>query len=1067
MGIVPSHEEPRPRAGERRHLTVLFCDLVGSSRLTEQLDDEIWNEIVSAYHRTCEAVVRRFDAYVAEKPGDGLIAYFGWPVAHGDDAYRAVRTGLGIIDAMQTLNAQLEREQAVTLRVRIGIDTGTVVVGNVNEDRKEERATGSALNVASRLQGIAAPDTVVVSESTFNLVGPYFIHEDLGPQRLTNIATAVRAHRMIAQSAVEHRLEAAGNRGLTPLVGRESEVEELLNLWDRVAGGRSQVAFIKGEPGVGKSRLVKVVRQQIAHSIEFRCSPYDSHSALFPVVRHLERWLGLEQLENADKKLERLEHKVRELGFSVPDVVPLLVSQFRLALPGDWPEKLSSQKQRHQTLNILAEWLLKEAEQNPLMAVCEDLQWADPSTLEWLGLVIERAASADTPLLMLMTYRSDEFQPPWTGLASTIEIALRHLERPHVEEMIRRITSGRSLPLELVDQIVEKTDGVPLFVEELVQALIDSGFVRAEGDRFVMARPSALLAIPATLEDSLMSRLDRLGPAKAIAQRGAVLGRTFSQDLIRAVLDQDARDEGKGAEAWDHAERCLTQLVEAGVLLQGRTAPTIYEFKHALIQDAAYQSLLKKTRQAYHLQTARVLETEFVHITEAQPELVARHYTEAFQLDRALDYWQKAGERARDRSANREAIHHFAEGLEIIEKLPESEARDLRELGLLIAGITPLIAIKGYNADEAAATLNRALELGRKLGEVTRLFPALYGIWVNRLVDGKYKESLQLGEDFLREAENQDRAPRLIGHRLCGVSLFSLGDLSGASDHLQQSLTLYDRELHAGLKYQGFAQDPRGACEAFMSMVQWLRGCPDEAADWSRRSVEHAKEALHSNTWGYVYCFGRLTSEVFRRDVIDLERHASDLIEFSTKEKLPVWFAYASIFHGWALVHIHSVEDGIAEMKQGLADLDSLHMGFMKSLLLWLLADGYARLGRAEDGMAALDAAWSFAEATGEAFWMAEVQRLKGVLILRAAEGLPDGKCRDAEVCFQKAREIASCQGARALELRAAISLSQLWRAARPLEALEILQKAYEAFTEGLDTVDLLEARQVLDQLPA
>lgn len=1051
----------------------MFCDLVDSSLLAGELDPEDWSDIVSAYHETCEEAVRRFDSYVAEKLGDGVVAYFGWPAAHEDDAYRAVRTALSVIEAMQGLNARLERDRDIRLQVRIGIDTGTVVVGIVGGDPMEGRATGNALVLASRLQGIAGPDTVVISGTTANLVRDRFAVEPLGLQSLKNVSNAVEAYRVIEELRVDDRLEAVGNRGLTPLTARESELEVLLDLWDRAAAGQSQVAWISGEPGIGKSRLVKVLRQSIGNNLEFRCSPYDSHSALFPVLRRLERLLGFEQLEKAGDRLERLADKLEDLGFSVPDVVPLLASQFSLPLTGVVGSNLSAGAKRQQTFDVLVDWLVREAERRPLMTVWEDLHWADPSTIELLDLVIDRAANTGVPLLTVMTFRSGEFQPPSTALAGATEVTLGRLERQDVEKMIERITDGRSLPQEVVDQIVEKTDGVPLFVEELVQTIIDSGFIRDEGDHFVIARPLTEMAIPATLEDSLMSRLDRLGAAKVIAQRGAILGRAFSQDLMRAVLDTDARNAPERAEGWRRAEECLAQLVDAGVLFQRRTAQTTYEFKHALIRDAAYQSLLKRTRQAYHLQTARVLETQFAHVTETQPELVARHFTEAFQLDRALEYWQRAGERARDRSANKEALHHFSEGLTILAALPHGEDRDRRELALRIASLTPLIAVRGYNTDETASTVNRALGLGRALGEVARLFPVLYGLWVNRLVGAQYGDALQLSEAFLREArKNEDAGPRLMGHRLCGVSLFSVGRLADADSHLQDALLLYDPHRHGELKNQGYAQDPRGACEAFMAMVKWLRGYPELAAVWSRTALEHAKEARHSNTWGYVLCFGGVMPAVFRRDAASAERLGSELIRFSTEEKLPVWLAYARILHGWALSRTRLIEDGITEMTAGLADFEdtstaastSLHMGFMKSFLLSLLAEAYLTAGRPEEGLARLDTAWSFAEATGEGFWKAELPRLRGELLLGGGSGSWDSRCEEADACFHRALDVAADQGTKALELRAVMSLSALWSGEGPSEARERLRQVYDSFTEGFDSGDLLEARRLLDE---
>jgi tetratricopeptide (TPR) repeat protein len=788
----------------------------------------------------------------------------------------------------------------------------------------------------------------------------------------------------------------------------------------------------------------------------------------------VERVLGFDQLEDAKEKLSRLEQKVRDFGFSVPEVVPLLASQFSLPLADpDLPRTVSPQKRRQQTLSVFAEWLVKEAQHEPMMAVWEDLHWADPTTLELLGLVIERAAETETPLFSLLTFRPDEFQPPWPGLSAT-KVALARLERPAVEEMIMKITGGRSLPRKVVEEIVERTEGVPLFVEELVQTVLDSGSVREEADHFVIAGPSLPVAIPATLEDSLMSRLDRLGAAKPIAQRGAILGRTFSQDLLRAVLDSDTQDESKRAEAWRRSKRCLTQLVEAGILRQKRNRQPTYEFKHSLIQKAAYESLLKEVRPKYHLQTAQVLETEFPHIAETQPELVAHHFSEASKHSRALDYWQKAGERARDRSANKEAIHHFGEALKVLEVLPENEERYRRELVLRIASITPLISVEGYVADATSRTAERALALCRALGDVERLFPVLYLLWVTRLVGAKYAEALRLSEDFTKEANNRnDSATRLMSHRLRGFSQFITGGLAAAQDHLEHSLKLYDPKLHSELKNQGYGQDPRCACEAFMALVRWLRGYPDDEVKWSRIALEHAEQARHSNTWGYVLCFGGATSAVFRKDVVNARRHGLALTTFSTQEALPVWSGYGRVLYGWALAQTPAIDDGIEQMKTGLIDFEdkasneaspgSLHMGFMKSFLVSLLGEGYVRLGRADEGLEQFDAAWSFAEASGEAFWKAEILRLKGELL--RADHKSDTKCQEAEVCFLKALEIASGQGAKSLELRAAISLSRLWREEKPSAALEILQETYDSFTEGFDSVDLLEARRLLDQL--
>jgi class 3 adenylate cyclase/predicted ATPase len=1062
---VPSENEPRLRAGERRRLTAMFCDLVGSSWLAGQLDPEDWDEIVSAYHQTCEVVVHRFNGHVAEKLGDGLIAYFGWPVAHDNPALGAVRASLGVIEAMQELNVQLERDRGVRLKVRIGIDTGLVVVA-------EERAIGNALNVASRLQAVAAPDTVVISEATLNRVRPYFAVEDLGPRTLTNIASPVHAYRVIAQSAVDRRFEAVEQTGLTPLVGRGADVETLLGVWELAAGGQSQIAFVQGEPGIGKSRLVKVLRQEIKHNIECRCSPYDSHSALFPVIKSMQRWLGFDGATVAVEKLDRLEKKLEELGFSVPEVLPLLASEFSLTLPDRYPScELPAKQRRQQTLNVLVEWLVKEAEREPLMVVWEDLHWADPSTIELLGQIIERVTKDAAALLTLMTFRPNEFTPPWRESVPTTELLLGRLERSDVEDMIGKITTGRSLPREVVDQIVDKADGVPLFVEEFVQAVLDAGSDRDQEGASVIP---ATIAIPDSLTDSLMSRLDRLGDAKTIAQRGAILGRTFSEDLLKAVLQKEAHKES--AVSWPRAEQCLTQLVEAGVPRRGQTVPTVYEFKHALIQGAAYQSLLKRTRQAYHLQTAVVLEQDFVHVAETQPELLAHHYTEAFQLDLAFDYWQKAGEHARNRSANKEAVHHVAQALKILHTMPEGDSRNRRELALRVASFTPVIAVEGYAAEATARTAERALALCRKLGDVEKLFPVLYTLWANRIVSGRYQDALQLTEEFFGEASLQhDSAPRLMSHRLRGISLAMVGRLPVAEGHFIESLRLYEPHRHGELKVE-YGQDPRSTCDAFMALVRWLRGYSQEAANWSRISLEHAEQARHTNTLGWVLNFGAATFEAFRRDVARTTEHASTLIAFAEKEGLPVWLAYGRVLYGWTLAHTGRVEDGITAMRTGLVHFEdawsptaptSLHQGFMKTFLLSLLSEAHSIARRPEDAIAVLDEAWSFAESTGEAFWKAELQRLRGEAILQAGGQASSTPSQEAEGCFHHAREIARSQDAKALELRAAMSLNRLWRSSRPEDARQVLAEVYNGFTEGFDSPDLVLARRLLENVVA
>jgi predicted ATPase len=636
--------------------------------------------------------------------------------------------------------------------------------------------------------------------------------------------------------------------------------------------------------------------------------------------------------------------------------------------------------------------------------------------------------------------------------------------------MIASITRGRPLPSDLVDQIVQKTDGVPLYVEAVVHSIIDEGVVREDGDRFVLARPGSSINIPPTLENSLMSRLDMLRPKeKKIAQQGAVLGRSFSQDLIRAVVESEATDAEMAVREWRDAQECLTQLVEAGVLRRQRSRQTTFEFNHALIQDAAAKLLLKATRQAYHRQTARVLEEKFPHVVDTQPELLAHHYAEALEPERAFHYWQLAGARARDRSANREAMQHFAKALKALGAMPENEERDRFELGLRTANFTPFIAVKGYVAEETAATAERARTLGQRLGDVQRQFPAHYLIWVNRYVSARYASALEVAKEFSREAAQQeDPAPQLVSHRLRGFSRFAIGEHSAAERELHESLKMYDAERHGDLKNQ-YGQDVRVACEALMALVQWLRGYPDDAAKWSRISLEHATAARHSNTWAYAHCWGGTTFEVFRANAAGAEQRASELIAFAEKEGLPVWMAYGPVLHGWALVQLGRFDVGIAEMENGMTQFDdadprSLRMGFMKSFLLALLGEAYGRTGRCADGIAKLVEASSFAQKMQEAFWQPEVERVHGELLLHDCQGSSSSNRREAEALFTKARALAAGQGAKSLELRAVMSLARLWREEEPVEAYRLLSDTYAAFTEGFDSPDLADARELLAQ---
>jgi predicted ATPase/class 3 adenylate cyclase len=1085
-----SQVTPHPLDAERRQLTVMFCDLVGSTSLAEQLDPEDLREVVRAYQQTCAEVIQRFEGHIAQLLGDGLLVYFGWPQAHDDAAQRAVQAGLSILEAMATLNTRLERDKGLRLAVRVGIHTGLVVVGEMGgRGRQEQLALGDTPNVAARIQGLAAPDTVLISAATHRLVQGYFTMAALGPQVLKGVAAPVPVYRILGASAAQSRLDVAAATGLTPLVGRESEVALLLERWMQSQAGLGQVVLLSGEGGIGKSRLVEVLRERVVNEgspcIALRCSPYHTNSALYPVIEHLQRVLQFKRDDTPEEKLRKLEEALARTGVQVPspsigegegggeagapvppiltfprqggrespgEVVPLLAALLSVPLPeGCYPPLLlSPQQQRQRTLDTLVTWLLAEAERQPVLAVWEDLHWADPSTLELLGLVIEQAPTAR--LLTLVTARP-EFRPPWAPRSHLTQLTLGRLPRSQVETMVRQLTGGKPLPAEVLAQVVARTDGVPLFVEELVKMILESGLVRGEADRYVLTGPLPPLAIPATLQDSLMARLDRLSTARAVAQLGAVLGREFTYELIQAVAPLDEATVQRG----------LAQLIEAELLYQrGRPPQARYLFKHALIQEAAYQSLLKSTRQQYHQRSAQVLAAQFPEIVETQPELVAHHYTEAGLSAQAISYWQRAGQRAVERSANQEAIRHLTTGLALLATLPETPARAQQELDLQIAQGPALIATKGFAAPELEGAYARARELCRQVGETPELFPVLWGLWGFYLNRGELQTAHELAEELLNLAKRvEDPALLLQAHHALGPTLFHLGRVSPARIHLEQAIALYDPQQHRSHAFTYGGHDPGSCCRMYAARTQWLLGYPEQAVQRSHEALSLAQRIAHPFSLAHALCFAAGIHQ-FRREGQAVQEQAEAAMALSTEQGFASRLALGILLRGWALAEQGQGEAGIAQMRQGLAARHAIGEDVDRAYYLALLAEGYGKAGRTMEGLHVLTEALAVMDSIEEHYYEAELCRLKGALLLmHSAE-----QDAEAEACFQQALAVARRQQAKSLELRAAMSLARLWQQqGKRDEARALLAPIYGWFTEGFDTADLQEAKVLLDAL--
>ncbi|MDX1486918.1 MAG: adenylate/guanylate cyclase domain-containing protein [Acidiferrobacterales bacterium] len=663
---------------ERRQLTVMFCDLVDSTALAERLDPEDLRELLSQYQDTCADVIQRYEGYIARYVGDGLLMYFGYPQAHEADAERAIRAALGIVDAIQALDGQITHP-GITLAVRIGITTGLVVAGDIGSgERVEENAiVGETPNLAARLQGLAEPNTVVVGANTQRLVEGLFDYDDLGPQRMKGMSGTVVAYRVRGESGVPSRFEAVARRGLTPLVGREEEIGLLLKRWEQAKEGEGQVVLLSGEAGAGKSRINQSFRERLKgerySQVLYYCSPYHQHSAFYPAIEQLARGLRFEKNDTPKQKLDKLDAVLGSLGLPATDFGPVLASFLSLPAGERYPPlTLSPEDRKSKTVEAMVDMIEAMTSQQPVLMVVEDAQWIDPSTLELMTLLIDRLRSAR--FLMLVTSRP-EFAPPWRGYTHVTALILNRLSRKECATMVKNVTEGKTLPQEILDQIVAKTDGVPLYIEELTKNLLESGLLDEQGQRLVLSSPLPPLAIPASLQDSLMARLDRLARVKSVAQLAAALGRTFSYELLAAVtqLKETALNDA------------LAQLVAAGLIYRRGVPPAaVYEFKHALVQDAAYQSLLKSTREHYHLRIARVLENRFPQVVETQPEFLAHHYTAARLAEQAIGYWRKAAEQAAERAGYMEAFAHLERGLELIKTLPDSPERAREEIAMYL-----------------------------------------------------------------------------------------------------------------------------------------------------------------------------------------------------------------------------------------------------------------------------------------------------------------------------------------------------------------------------------------------
>jgi class 3 adenylate cyclase/tetratricopeptide (TPR) repeat protein len=831
--------------GERRQVTVMFSDLVGSTALSTRMDPEDLREVISAYQKCVAETVRRCGGFVAKYMGDGVLIYFGYPQAHEDDAERAVRAGLELIAAVTALRSP------VPLQTRVGIATGLVVVGDLigSGEAQERGIVGETPNLAARLQGIAEPNMVIIAESSRRLLGNLFELQDLGVRDLKGIAGPTRAWAALRGTTVESRFDAMHATGLTALVGRDEETELLLRRWSKAKSGEGQVVLLAGEAGIGKSRLTAVLLGRLAGErytrLRYFCSPQHIDSPLFPIIGHMERAAGFAHDDTPQGKLDKLDAVLAQTATSIEDAA-LIAEMLSLPNDGRYPVvEPDPQQRRQRTREALISQVEALARRNPVLMIFEDAHWTDPTSLEVFGRVVDGIAIL--PVLLIVTFRP-EFDPPWIGQPHVTALTINRLTQRDVDAMIDRVVGNKQLPASIRRDIVERTDGIPLFVEEMTKAVLEA---ESEGAarRMVAAVPSPALAVPASLHASLMARLDRLGPAKEVAQIGSAIGREFSHALLASVARKSEAELGSA----------IGRLIQAGLLFrQGVPPHATYLFKHALVQDAAYGTLLREPRRALHARIAETLESQFAETAESRPEILAHHCTEAGLIEKAAGLWSRAGQRSLDRSALVEAAAQLARALEQIATLPGTSALRREQIKLQVALITPLSHVKGYGAAETKAAAEQArllIEQAEALGESSEdpllLFSVLYAFWVANFVAFNGDVMRELAAQFLALAEKHGATvPLIVGHRVMGITLMETGDVAQSRTHYNQAIALYDPAAHRPLATR-FGQDLRVAPLSYGSRALWLLGYPEAALADSDQAIRNAREIGQAATLMY------------------------------------------------------------------------------------------------------------------------------------------------------------------------------------------------------------------------
>jgi predicted ATPase/type II secretory pathway predicted ATPase ExeA len=1015
------------------------------------LDPEDFRQLLHVYQDTCVYSVNQYEGHIAQYLGDGVLIYFGYPGAHPDDTQRAIRCGLEIISELERLNDLQERFPGIKLSVRIGIHTGLVVVGEISRDRKHGRlALGNTPNIAARLQALAEPDSIIISSVTYRLVRDFFQCEPLGSYSLKGITDKLSTFKVLKEIELSHSFKTKQSKSMTTFVGRESEIQQLLAIWNMVKTAQGAVALIRGEPGIGKTRLLRFFEERIKDEphtwLVCRCISYYIHSAFYPIINLINAQLQIKKNETVEEKLKKVEEALALYDFDLNEAVPLIASLLSIPVAKPYkPLSLTPQKQREKTIQFLLNWLILAANRNPLLFVIEDAHLADSSTLEHLKLLMEKVDKAQLLIIMTSTPR---FQPPVSEKSGLTEISLNRLTRQQIEYMVKEVTDGNNFPSEVIDLLLLKTDGVPLFVEELIKMLIDSDFLIKKENQYELKESLLRPAIPDTLQDTLMARLDQLGAEKEVVQIAAVVGREFSYELIRSVIPLKE----------SVLKKELNNLVKVDILEMREDArQKKYIFRQVLIQDAAYNSILKSRRQELHNKIAGVLETEFKDFVESHPQILAYHYTRAKDFERAINYHLKSGRLLVQQSAHREAISQIQKGIDLLEHVDDLEKRNQLELDLQIILGIPLLATKGYGAEEVGNVYERASELSQEVGDIPQLFPALVGQYRFYLLRGDLIKAFDISELLLSWAQTSGDSHLLLeATRSIGVTLFHMGEVQTSLDHLKTGIDLYDPVKHKSHAHD-YGTDPAVTCLSYAALAQCLLGYREKAIDYGKKALQWVKNFKHPfsqvfalNHHAWLYQFYRETELV--------DKFATELVNVAGEYGFPFWQITGLFFKGWILAHTTDLKTGIKQMEASIKAFQDTGAGMVLPYFMTELADSYKGNNQPDDALKWLERAEARAQKNNEHFFDAEIYRIRAeVLYSREKKNK-----KSIESLLWRAIETARRQKLKSLELRAQMSLVRI--GGRKKETIQLLSDTYRWFDEGLDSIDLKQAYKLIEE---